>query len=322
MTSGATWRAHISILYSADFFMQTWQIHELHLLKTIIRASAKLIARAATREGIRRPLGWVLDELFHGLAEELEARGVSRRVAADMFAMSKRTYLRKARSAADQIDTPGLSLWWLIRSALDEGAMTREQLMARFSRRPGELIASVIRDMERQQWISKNAAGGFTNQPLRGVLTTTHVQDLLMANRSMNILTDDECKAIAGLSDSEYEELVNEIERDGGTHLKITNEQGRWLAATRVVELSAEVLQGAIDGTRSNGLITMWMVELEEGESESPALGEAIEVASEVITTAYDALTPTNKLSSEHKQHVCCLFDVRGYEPGNRQTNS
>src|SRR5690606_37271155 len=54
------------------------------LIDAIMHQTTVLIAQLSTAAGIRAPLAHVADQVFVELAREIEAQGVSRKVAADM----------------------------------------------------------------------------------------------------------------------------------------------------------------------------------------------------------------------------------------------
>ena len=54
----------------------------------IVRQITVLIAQLATAAGTRAPLARIADQVFVDLANELEAQGVRRKVAADMFTLA------------------------------------------------------------------------------------------------------------------------------------------------------------------------------------------------------------------------------------------
>ena len=57
----------------------------------------RLIAQLATAGGARTPLARIANQVFVELAEELEGQGLSRKVTADMFGISLRSYQRKVQ---------------------------------------------------------------------------------------------------------------------------------------------------------------------------------------------------------------------------------
>jgi hypothetical protein len=55
------------------------------LIDGIVRQTTVLIAQLSTTAGVRAPPAKMADQVFIDLAREIEAQGVARKVAADMF---------------------------------------------------------------------------------------------------------------------------------------------------------------------------------------------------------------------------------------------
>ena len=127
--------------------MEVWRDFERSFVGLVVRSAGKIVARASTVDGARKPLSWVLDEFFLGITDELEELGVSRRIAAGMFGVSRRTYLRQVHAAQAGVDAMGESLWWSVLRVLRSEPMSREDVMARFSRHPPELLGAILFDM-------------------------------------------------------------------------------------------------------------------------------------------------------------------------------
>jgi hypothetical protein len=66
-----------------------------HLIDAIVQQTTLLIAQLSTAAGIRAPLARLADQVFLELSRELEAQGVTRKVAADMFGLALRSYQKK-----------------------------------------------------------------------------------------------------------------------------------------------------------------------------------------------------------------------------------
>jgi hypothetical protein len=81
------------------------------LIDGIVRQTTVLIAQLSTVSGIRAPLSRVADQVFLSLARELEAQGVGRKVAADMFGLALRSYQLKITRLAQSTSEPERTLW-------------------------------------------------------------------------------------------------------------------------------------------------------------------------------------------------------------------
>jgi hypothetical protein len=118
------------------------------LARALIRDTSMLVAAVATRDGARMPLGPLGDRLFHGLACELHAKQIRRRVAADMFGMVPRAYLRKVRRAEESVTDHGYSLWQAVYEhiASTQGVDLAE-LSRRFHRDDEGVLRGVLSDL-------------------------------------------------------------------------------------------------------------------------------------------------------------------------------
>lgn len=95
-----------------------------HLIAAIMQQTTVLIAQLSTAAGIRAPLARIADQVFLDLGRELEAQGVTRKVAADMFGLALRSYQKKIQrlSESETQHNPGtdgsdgevlrLRNWW------------------------------------------------------------------------------------------------------------------------------------------------------------------------------------------------------------------
>jgi hypothetical protein len=77
----------------------------------IVRQTTVLIAQLCTTAGIRAPLAQVAEQVFLGLARELEAQGVGRKVAADMFGLALRSYQKKLHRLSESSSVRNHTLW-------------------------------------------------------------------------------------------------------------------------------------------------------------------------------------------------------------------
>jgi hypothetical protein len=121
----------------------------IHLLiDAIVRQTTVLIAQLATAGGVRAPLAHVASQVFADLAEELERQGVSRKVTADMFGISLRSYQRKTQRLRESSTERGRSLWEAILNYLKtNGVVTRRQILDRFYRDDEVSVRGILRDL-------------------------------------------------------------------------------------------------------------------------------------------------------------------------------
>ena len=133
------------------------------LADALIREASTLIASVATREGSRMPLSRVPDRLFHGLASELHSMQVRRRVAADMFGMVPRAYLRKVRRAEDSVTDHGYSLWQAVYEFIaGTQGVELSALVKRFRRDDEGVLRGVLSDLRESSLVSAEGRGPST----------------------------------------------------------------------------------------------------------------------------------------------------------------
>ena len=144
------------------------------LIDAIVRQTTVLIAQLSTSAGIRAPLAHVADQIFLDLASEIEAQGVARKVAADMFGLALRSYQKKVQRLTESATVRERTLWEAVLGHLSEqGSVTREQLLERFRRDPEQDVASVLVDLVSQGLVystgkGKNAVYGASSEADRG----------------------------------------------------------------------------------------------------------------------------------------------------------
>src|SRR6185436_9126563 len=100
------------------------------LIDAIVRQTTVLLAQLSTAAGIRAPLAHVADEVFVSLARELEAQGVGRKVAADMFGLALRTYQKKMQRYAESATEHEKTLWEAVLDFVTKtGSVSRRELL-------------------------------------------------------------------------------------------------------------------------------------------------------------------------------------------------
>ena len=144
------------------------------LIDAIVRQTTVLIAQLSTSAGIRAPLAHVADQVFLDLASEIEAQGVARKVAADMFGLALRSYQKKVQRLTESATVRERTLWEAVLGHLSEqGSVTREQLFTRFRRDPEQDVAAVLVDLISQGLVystgkGKNTVYGASSEADRG----------------------------------------------------------------------------------------------------------------------------------------------------------
>ena len=118
------------------------------LIDAIVRQTTVLIAQLSTAAGVRAPLSRVADQVFLDLAREIEAQGVSRKVAADMFGLALRTYQTKMQRLARSSTERDRTLWEGILAFVEEqGPVSRKRLYEHFERDDPTSIGAVLNDL-------------------------------------------------------------------------------------------------------------------------------------------------------------------------------
>ena len=118
------------------------------LIDSVVRQTTVLLAQLATSGGARTPLSHVADQVFVALAAELESQGLSRKVTADMFGISLRSYQRKVQRLRESRTEEGRSLWEAVFDHLRQGqVITRAEVLARFRRDDPNSVRGILRDL-------------------------------------------------------------------------------------------------------------------------------------------------------------------------------
>jgi hypothetical protein len=118
------------------------------LIDALTREASALIASAATQGGARTSLAHASDRLFHGLAVELQALNVRRRVCADMFGMAPRAFLRKLRRVSESVTDRGCCLWDAVyRHIATAQPVAHGEVLRRFHRDDQDVLRGVLADL-------------------------------------------------------------------------------------------------------------------------------------------------------------------------------
>ncbi len=118
------------------------------LIDGIVQQTTVLIAQISTAAGIRAPLARVADQVFLDLAREIEAQGVARKVAADMFGMALRTYQKRMQRLSESVTFEGTTLWQAVLEFIQrEGSVSRQRVFERFARDTKQDVAAVLNDL-------------------------------------------------------------------------------------------------------------------------------------------------------------------------------
>lgn len=109
------------------------------------------------------PLGQVAERMFHGLACELHSMQIRRRVAADMFGMAPRAYLRKVRRAEESVTDHGYSLWQAVYEHIaSTQGVELPSLIQRFHRDDEGVLRGVLSDLRDSGLVTTTGRGTTT----------------------------------------------------------------------------------------------------------------------------------------------------------------
>ncbi|HKP64221.1 MAG TPA: hypothetical protein VJV78_46110 [Polyangiales bacterium] len=131
-----------------------------HLIDAIVQQTTLLIAQLSTAAGIRAPLARLADQVFLELSRELEAQGVTRKVAADMFGLALRSYQKKIQRLSESATAREQTLWEAVIAHLRQsGGASRKALLAAFKRENPDDLAAVLKDLLSSGLISAAGRG-------------------------------------------------------------------------------------------------------------------------------------------------------------------
>jgi hypothetical protein len=148
------------------------------LIDAIVHQTTVLIAQLSTASGIRAPLAHVADQVFLELSREIEAQGVSRKVAADMFGLAIRTYQKKVQRVTESVAAQERTLWQAVLEHLHErGSTSRRELFERFAREDPIVLGSVLNDLVSSGLVYRTGTGETT------IFGVTQEHDLVQALR-------------------------------------------------------------------------------------------------------------------------------------------
>lgn len=130
------------------------------LIDQIVRQTTVLIAQLSTQAGVRAPLATIADQVFLELTSEIERQGVGKKVVADMFGMSLRTYQRRVQRVAESVTVRDKTLWEAVLEYLEtDGGRTREEVIERFRYDGEENVAAVVNDLVRSGGVYRVGRG-------------------------------------------------------------------------------------------------------------------------------------------------------------------
>ena len=163
-------------------------MHAGMLIERVVRQTTVLIAQLSTAAGIRAPLAHIADQVFLELSREIEAQGVARKVAADMFGLALRTYQRKVQRLTESASQRSSTLWEAVFDHVRENdGISRARLNRRFAHDDPEQVAAVVNDLVASGLIYVSGTGANT------------LYRALSAEEQKAVAEADQLDAVAGL---------------------------------------------------------------------------------------------------------------------------
>jgi len=216
------------------------------LIDGIVRQTTILIAQLSTSAGARAPLAHVADQVFVELAREVEAQGVRRQVAADMFGMALRSYQKKMRRLTESESVRERSLWEAVLEQVETEQPTRERVLKRFEYDGEREVAAVLKDLVTSGLVSVTGTG----QSAVYTATSESVREKLQRHQSVDSIANlawlkvfrnevtarNELPAQLGVEPQVAEQVLTELIRSG----RVTEHEGALEASNVVLPLGAE----------------------------------------------------------------------------------
>jgi hypothetical protein len=130
------------------------------IIDAIVRQTMVLIARLSTVDGVRSPLSHIADNVFIGLARELEQQRLGKKVVADMFGMALRSYRQKVQRLGESVTSRGVTLWGAIHGLLVErDSVTRAEIFKQFERDDEMTVRSILNDLVESGLVFRSGRG-------------------------------------------------------------------------------------------------------------------------------------------------------------------
>jgi hypothetical protein len=217
------------------------------LIDGIVRQTTVLLAQLSTTAGVRAPLAHVADQVFLELAREIEAQGVRRQVAADMFGLALRSYQRKVQRLTESATVRHKTLWEAVLDFIDAEQPSRARVLSRFSRDGEREVAAVLNDLLRSGLVFVTGAGesavyGSTPESMRDKVQRQHDRDSLANVAWLRVFrgeasTRAELTSLLGADGAAVDLAVDDLLQSGRL---IEGEAGQLRSRSLVVPLGAE----------------------------------------------------------------------------------
>ncbi len=222
------------------------------LIDAIVRQTTVLIAQLSTAAGIRAPLAHIADQVFLELSREIEAQGVSRKVAADMFGLALRTYQKKVQRVTESVTAQDQTLWQAVLEHLQAaGAASRREVLGHFEREDPIVVGSVLSDLVSSGLVYRT---GFGEGTVFGITRDADRTRALRERRRESLgpllwavvyrsgsVTRAALKAQLPIDDPELDEALDALEAEGRITSAGAGEAATYRAAEFLVPVDAEI---------------------------------------------------------------------------------
>jgi len=213
------------------------------LVDSIVRQTTVLIAQLCTAAGVRAPLAQIADQVFLGLSRELEAQGVGRKVAADMFGLALRSYQKKVQRLTESETQRDKTLWEAIIDFLrEQGGAPRRRIFERFQRDDESAVAAILNDLVSSGLAYSTGRGGSAVFGLTSAVDRERMADedqsaTLPAMLWLVVYREGPLAAATlaerfGIDLPSVESLLGELERDGRVQ---RDDSGRYRSGTMTI---------------------------------------------------------------------------------------
>jgi hypothetical protein len=183
--------------------------------------------------------------VFLDLASEIEAQGVTRKVAADMFGLALRSYQKKVQRLTESATMRDRTLWEVVLDFLaEQGSVTRERLFERFRRDSAEDVAAVLNDLVGQGIVYSTGRGassvfGLSSDADRKRVVagdrSESAQALVWLSLYRQAMSRRELHASLALDAVDVDQALSNLEREG----RVRDVSGKFRADTFVVPVGA-----------------------------------------------------------------------------------
>ncbi len=221
------------------------------LIDAIVHQTTVLIAQLSTAAGFRAPLAHIADQVFVELSREIEAQGISRKVAADMFGMAIRTYQKKVQRVLESGSVRDRTLWEATLEFLQErGSSPRRQIFSEFDRDDPIVVGSVLNDLVSSGLVYKTGSG---ESAVFGITKERDLAQTLREQRRESLLpvvwvfvyrsggaTRETLKKQLQVDDESLELALAQLESDGQISRQGEGEAATYRASHFVVPVGAE----------------------------------------------------------------------------------